>query len=121
MVYKAKVSDKNNTVQTYTGLTANTFKDRFYGHTHSFNHKSPDNSTTLSTHIWDLKDQGKRYEVEWETIDRAQPFNPTTRKYRLCTREKYFILFLPEGATLNKRQELCNTCRQRLKDLLSNT
>ena len=33
LVYKAIVRDENNTVQTYTGLTANKFKDRFYGHT----------------------------------------------------------------------------------------
>ena len=121
LVYKATVRDENNTVQTYTGLKANTFKDRFYGHTHSFNHQNPDNSTTLSTHIWDLKNQGKWYYLEWETIDIAQPFNPTTRKCRLCQREKYYILFLPEGATLNKRQELYNTCRHRLKELLTNT
>ena len=121
LVYKATVRDENNTVQTYTGLTANTFKDRYYGHSHSFNHYNPNNSTTLSTHIWDLKHQGKRYDLEWESIDRAQPFNPTTRKCRLCQREKYYILFLPEGATLNKRQELYNTCRHRLKDLLTNT
>ena len=74
---------------------------------------------TLFKHIWDLKNQGKRYDLEWESIDRAGPFNPTTRKCRLCQIEKYYIL--PEGATLNKRQELYNTCRHRLKDLLTNT
>ena len=41
-------------------------------------------------------------------------------KCRLCKREKYYILFEPDGATLNKRSELYNTCRHRLKDLLNN-
>ena len=82
LVYKATVRDENNIVLTYTGLTTNTFKDRYYGHLHSFNHQNPDTSTKLSTHIWDLKSQGKDYNIEWETIDRAQPSNPRTRKCR---------------------------------------
>ena len=32
-------------------------KDRYYGHLHTFRHYSPTNSSTLSTHIWDLKNQ----------------------------------------------------------------
>ena len=33
VVYKAEVVENNSTSNTYTGLTSNTFKDRYYGHT----------------------------------------------------------------------------------------
>ena len=39
----------------------------------------------------------------------------------LCIREKYFIIFQPEGASLNSRSELFTTCRHRKKQLLANT
>ena len=121
LVYKATVKDEDDIINTYTGITSNTFKQRYYGHNYSINNRSGEFSTTLSTHIWNLKDQNKNYDISWDIIDRAQPFNPTTRRCRLCQREKYFILFEPDGATLNKRSEVYNTCRHRLKNLLANT
>ena len=43
-------------------------------------------------------------------------------KYRnMENMEKFYILFRPEGATLNKRSELFSTCRHRLSQLLENT
>ena len=123
LVYKSTVNEEDSTVNTYTGLTCNTFKQRFYGHTYSFNHRVTDEkkTTTLSTHIWSLKDQGKNYDISWSIIDRAKEFDPTTRKCRLCLKEKYYIIFRPEGASLNKRSELFSTCRHRLRQLLANT
>ena len=37
VIYKAEVVEDNHTKNTYTGLTSNTFKDRYYGHRISFN------------------------------------------------------------------------------------
>ena len=120
VVYRAEVVS-NNSTSTYTGLTSNTFKQRFYGHRHSFNNRNSEHSTTLSSHVWDLKDQNKNYEVKWNIVDRAQAFNPTTKKCRLCIREKHHIIFQPEDASLNNRSELFSTCRHRKKQLLANT
>ena len=83
VVYQATVTDENQNRETYTGLTSLTFKERHYKHKNSFKYKDSENSTTLSTHIWDLKDRGVPFSLEWDIIDRAPPFNPTTRKCRL--------------------------------------
>ena len=120
VVYRATVTEDSGTVNTYTGLTSNTFKQRYYSHTNTFKYRDSDKSTTLSTHTWNLKDKNENYDISWEIVDRAPPYNPTTKKCRLCQREKYYIVFEPDGATLNKRSELYNTCRHRLKDLLNN-
>ena len=121
LVYRATVTDENNKVETYTGLTSRTFKKRYYGHSHSFRERDSEHSTTLSTHIWKLKDKNQNFDVKWEVVARASDFNPTTRKCQLCLKEKYYILLHQGGATLNKRSELFSTCRHRLRRLLSNT
>jgi hypothetical protein len=121
LVYKAEVTDQNQNSTTYTGLTRNTFKQRFYGHRHSFKNRSSEHSTTLSSHIWDLKDKNEDYNVNWSVIGRAIDFNPITRKCRLCIKEKFHIIFQPEGAKLNERSELFSTCRHRKRQLLANT
>ena len=121
VVYKAEVTENNSVTSTYTGLTSNTFKQRYYGHRNSFKHRNSNHSTTLSSHLWNLKDANENFDVKWSIIDRAKEFNPDTRKCRLCIKEKYYIIFQPDGATLNDRSELFSTCRHRTKKLLSNT
>ena len=120
VVYGAEVLDADLNSETYTGLTSNTFKTRFYKHRSSFNHEDQEHETTLSAHIWDLKRRNKNFEIEWSVKDRATPFNPVSKKCKLCLKEKYFIIFQPEGATLNQRSELFSTCRHRLSKLLAN-
>ena len=121
VVYKATVTEHDQTVNTYTGLTRNTFKKHYNGHNYTFNHRDAPNSTTLSTHLWKLMDMNRNYDLKWNILDRAPDFNPVTRKCRLCLKEIFYIMFQPEGATLNKRSELYSTCRHRLRLLLNNT
>ena len=121
IIYKAEISDQNSNLETYTGLTSQTFKKRFYKHRESFLKRNPDNSTTLSTHVWNLKDQGIDFNIKWSIIGRAKPFNPSTRKCRLCLKEIYNIIFRPEGASLNERSELFTPCRHRKQQLLQNS
>ena len=118
VVYKATVTETvSGMKEIYTGMTANRFKDRWYGHNSDMN--NPGNKgTRLSAHIWELKDKGTDYDVEWDFIDRAPSFNPITRKCRLCLKEKFHIMYSKEGSTLNKRQEIFNTCRHRKQKLL---
>ena len=52
VIYRAQVVEEDGTTNTYTGLTGNTFKERYYGHTSSFRHRDEEHSTTLSSHIW---------------------------------------------------------------------
>ena len=121
VVYEAEVTRNNNISETYTGLTSNTFKKRYYNHRDSFKKQDSEHSTILSSHSRDLKNKNEDFEIKWRIKDRAAAFNPISRKCNLCLKEKYFIIFQPEGASLNSRSELYSTCRHRLRQLLSNT
>ena len=61
VIYRAQVVEEDGTTNTYTGLTGNTFKERYYGHTSSFRHRDEEHSTSLSSHIWKLEDEGKEF------------------------------------------------------------
>ena len=120
VVYQAKVKS-DNTEETYVGLTSNTFKSRLGNHRKAMKNERYRYDTTLSSHIWDIKDRGGEFEVEWKLIDRAQTFSPITGICNLCTIEKYHILFNPNLATLNKREEFTNFCLHKRKLLLDKT
>ena len=120
VVYTATVTDENDNVENYTGLTCKTFKERHYKHKNSFKYQNSDNSTTLSSNVWGLNDRGLPYSIELDMIDRAPPFNLNSRKSRLCLKEKYHIMFSRDVASLNLRSEMFNTRRNGLKGLLVN-
>ena len=117
VIYRATVTEENGEKHTYTGLTANRFKDRWGGHNYTFSNDQA-NQTTLSSLTHELKNHDINFEIKWELIDKAKPFNPVTGICALCTREKYLIAFDPKGATLNKRSELYSSCRHKEKMLL---
>ena len=106
---------------TYIGLASTTFKIRIGNHKKSFNHRKYGKETTLSRLVWELKDQGCEYNISWKMIERAQPFSPITGVCALCTTEKWYILFKPELATINKRDEINNHCFHKVPVLLDNT
>ena len=121
VVYRATVIESGTgQTQTYTGVTGNTFKERYSKHNSDFNLEKNRSKTTLANHIWTLKDANKQYEVKWSLVDRANVFNPTTRKCRVCLKEKKEILYNQMGSTLNKRTEIFNTCMHRTQKLLEN-
>ena len=76
--------------------------------------------TRLSTHIWEMNDRGESHEIEWELIDRASTFNPTTKKCLVCLKEKFHIMYSKDPHLLNKRQEVYSTCRHMAPKRLSN-
>ena len=121
LVYKATVNGPDIEPETYTGVTKNTFKKRYYGHTSSFRNREHEFSTTLSAYIWNLKDKDQEYDVKWQVIDRGPEFNPTSRKCILCIKEKYHIIHNPDGSSLNSRSELFSTCRHKTKQGLCRT
>ena len=105
-------------METYTGVTKDSFKKRYGGHKSSFNNRAYEHSTTLSTYIWKLKDQNIPYTVSWDIVGRAAPYNPATNICRLCLLEKYLIMFKPAGASLNQNSEFFTTCRHKQSHLL---
>ena len=104
--------------ETYVGLTAGTFKKRWDGHKTDFKYPHNRGSTTLSTHIWALKDQNINHDVTWKVIGRAAPFSPVSGRCNLCILEKFEIIFNAERATLNSRHELFSSCRHKKAALL---
>ena len=77
--------------ETYTGLTINTAKKRITGHNGNFNNREQ-KGTTLSAHIWELKDKGIAHEVTWSILATASGYNTTTKQCRLCLLECWFTL-----------------------------
>ena len=87
-------------------------------HKSSFNNENKSKSTTLSSHIWKLKEQKSNYSIKWEILDSAPSYTPQASKCFLCLKEKQIILY--QGSTLNTRSEIANTCRHKRKFKLSN-
>ena len=121
VVYKATLTETvSRKSETYTGMTGNTFMDRWYGHSADMRNPGGRSKTKLSTHIWDLKDMQTDFEVEWDFLERANSFNPISKKCPLCLKEKYRIMYNRNNSSLNKHQEVFNTCRHRKQKLLIN-
>ena len=64
VVYQAEVKSEDGKVETYIGLSATSFKDRYRNHTLTFRRKNPKNSNTLSKYVWGLQDANIGYEVK---------------------------------------------------------
>ena len=122
-MYQATVTTHQNPpeVETYTGMTSTQFKDRYKNHQQTFDYKAKKSQTTLSQHIWQLKNQQIDFDVSWKIIGRARPYNPATGVCALCTLEKDFILTSESGATLNRNYEIYKPCIHRKSLLLDKT
>ena len=121
VIYQATVTNsENNHIQTYIGLTANTFKTRFNNHKCSFKNKSKKSSTELSKHIWELNDSKTKYSTTWKILKNAKSYDPATSRCNLCICEKYFIICKPQMSTLNRRNELVSACRHASNFILRN-
>ena len=117
-IYSCKVTRLDTMEsETYTGLTAGTFKRRYYGHNSSFNNR--DARQTLSRHCWNLKDNNIQHNRQWTILAHAKPYNPVTKACRLCLKEVYYILYKPETASLNSKSEVFGWCKHRQRWTLS--
>ena len=100
----------------YFGSTID-FKSRYSKHKSLFN-KRPTMHTTLSSYIWKLKDKNINFNVEWSVKAKGHAFSSGSKACDLCLKEKLVILTEDQNTTLNKRDELLETCRHRRKHLL---
>ena len=53
-----------------------------------------------------------------DTTIRYESYTNLTKRCNLCNTEEFYILYKPDMATLNKRNELVSTCRHKRKFLL---
>ena len=80
VVYKASVTERTSgKTETYTGLTGREFKERWKEHQKDFENTKNRTKTTLSSHIWELKDRGLNFSVKWKILDRATTYNPVKK------------------------------------------
>ena len=120
VIYRTTLTEQCGRINTYTGLTCNEFKDRWHAHKYSFNHIEA-KQTTLSNYIHQLKEKQVKFDIHWDIIDTAKPFNPVTGTCALCNLEAYYINFKRPWATLNKRSEIYASCRHKRRMLLTET
>ena len=120
-MYKAIVTQTESMKHDkYIGMTENHFKTIYNLHNSSFRLLHRKSTTTLSEHLWKLKDAGVSYKTEWTVLDKAKPCSSAAKKKNLCLAETYFIL-LDKCSLLNKRSEISGTCLQHRKHLLQNS
>ena len=74
--------------------------------------------TALSRHIHELKSKNIDYEISWKIVGRGREFSPVTNVCTLCDCEKFFILFHPNLADLNKKNEFYSHCMHKKSKLL---
>ena len=117
VVYKVDIITHNN-ASTYIGSTQY-FKERFHQHMLSLRHEKYKNSTSLSTHIWDLKEKHINFTLKWRIIAKAKSYNPEAKKCYLCIAEKAKILYHNGEGLINKRSEIMAKCRHRAKHKLA--
>ena len=111
VIYQATVTNVNRNSEKYVAL-AKHFKQRYAKHKASRNKKTPENSTTLSSHFWRKKGAGGNSSVVWKILEHDIPnVNPLKKTCRLCLREKCTIAFAPQEATLNSRKKNIGHCR----------
>ena len=104
VVYQATVTQTNTMREDiYIGITENEFKTRYNQHTSSFRLSHKSSTTSLSEHIWKLKENNTDHTVTWKILEKAQPYTPITGKCNLCTSEKAYIAY--NHPSLNKRRE----------------
>ena len=120
VIYRCKVEEpETNTEKFYVGLTANAFKQRWYGHNHTFKYESKRASTELSNHVWDLQTKDIQPNLTWEIIDHTRPYVNRSKKCNLCLTEKLHII-TSELDLVNKRSELISKCRHNNKFIIKN-
>ena len=121
VMYQATLVEEGKPDETYTGVAATTWKIRYGNHKSNFTHSAQRVKSSLAGHIWKLKDEGRQYTLKWRTLARLPTYNPSTNSCRLCLCEKFTIMFKPELASLNQRDEFFTHCRHREAKLLDKT
>jgi hypothetical protein len=109
VVYKATVVTKSET-KSYIGSAGNSFKERFTGHKQSFKSEAKRNTTALAKYIWEMKDSGTDYNLQWEILRKTRRKYDSRNGCELCVLEKIEIANAAKGSSLNRRNELQSKC-----------
>ena len=116
VVYKAEITIKDtHQTMNYIGVTAGHFKDRYNNHRKSLNNYAYRKETELSKYAWELKEQGKDFDIKWSIVKSVPAYSAGGGSCKLCLEEKLLILKSKKDHMLNKRTELFAKCRHKNK------
>ena len=126
VVYQAEVNsdtpatNEKENIMRYIGLTEGPLKTRYTSHKSDMASKKLKGGTTLSRHIWELKDQNIPYSISWSIKEKCKPYIAGGKDCNLCIAEKAHILEADTRTSLNSRSEMLAMCRHKAKFLLKN-
>ena len=101
-------------------IVLNSFQKTLQQPQPSFRHQRLEKSTELSKRVWEHKNKGHDYQIQWSVIKEAAPYRCGARICSLCLAEKLQIIKAKPEGLLNKRSELISKCRHKNKFLLKN-
>ena len=122
--YSCKVvRGDNHKCESYVGQTSRQVKKRIGEHLGDARKYRPEKpvGSRLSHYIGDLLFHNIPHTLNWSIESQKQHFSPITNFCLLCNVEKVLILYHPQLATLNLRNELYGWCPHREKYLLLNS
>ena len=109
----------SNNHEAYVGLTENEFKTRLNLHKSSFKLEHKRTSTTLSDHVWKLKNKNIDFNTKWGIVKKVKSFTPSEKVSKLCFQEKFSIL--RSAPSLNKTYEIFGHCMDKNRFQLNHT
>ena len=104
-VNKATISSGNNRDNYYRSCST-AFKKHFNNHSSLFRHQCLEKSTELSKRVWEHKNKGHDYQIQWSVIEEAAPYRCGAKICSLCLAEKLLITKAKPEVLLNKRSKL---------------
>ena len=112
----------NHHCENYAGQTKNQIKLRIRSHKTDADKYHPTENkagmSKLSQYVGGLIFNNVPWTWEWQILCYAQDFSPISNRCDLCLKEKYYIMYHPEYASLNLRSELYGYCRHKESHLL---
>ena len=118
VIYKCSVSATQTFKQcVYLEIAEGNCKQRLYNHRQSFKDKKHRNDASLSSYLWDLKENHNQIPKWTFSIVRFAPgYSDISKRCLLCLHEKLLILNYHNPAELlNKTSELMTKCRPKNK------
>ena len=117
VIYEATVTQQNNKTNRYTGICSTDFKARLAAHKHTIKDGSQ-NQTSYSKFVRNLEQKKIKHTVTWRILARGGIYSPMTEKCSLCIKENFVIMFRPESADINSKDEIFSACRHKKMKLL---
>ena len=69
----------------------------------------------LANYVWSLKEQGKKFSLEWSIVKKAFNYKNGQRFCDLCATETTLIALGDPASSLNKRSEIFHKCRYKAR------